>query len=84
MLIGEVEHIMERAIWVATGFQEDPLEDCSGRFPGRFKALPADRVVGQEPVQYVANINKYYVAYKLLMESRERRERTKARMAPAA
>ncbi len=49
-----------------------------------FRNVEALQVVGQEPVQYVANINKYYVAYKLLMESRERRERTKARMAPAA
>jgi membrane-bound lytic murein transglycosylase MltF len=30
-------------------------------------------VVGREPVQYVSNIYKYYVAYKLMMEQRELR-----------
>jgi membrane-bound lytic murein transglycosylase MltF len=34
-------------------------------------------VVGRETVQYVANIYKYYLAYKLLTEQRERRERAK-------
>ena len=32
------------------------------------------RRVGREPVQYVANIYKYYIAYKLLMERHEDRK----------
>lgn len=33
--------------------------------------------VGREPVRYVANIYKYYIAYKLFMEQRLAREKTK-------
>jgi len=37
--------------------------------------------VGQEPVHYVGNIYKYYVAYKLTQE--QSRLQTQARQAPA-
>lgn len=36
------------------------------------------RVVGQEPVIYVANINKYYTAYQLFIANEERREAVRA------
>jgi membrane-bound lytic murein transglycosylase MltF len=32
------------------------------------------RIVGQEPVRYVVNIQKYYIAYKLILEEKEKRE----------
>ena len=32
------------------------------------------RMVGQEPVRYVVNIQKYYIAYKLVLEEKEKRE----------
>jgi membrane-bound lytic murein transglycosylase MltF len=32
------------------------------------------RLVGQEPVRYVVNIQKYYIAYKLVLEEKEKRE----------
>jgi len=35
------------------------------------------RIVGQETVQYVSNINKYYVIYKNALERREAREKVK-------
>ena len=35
------------------------------------------RLVGQETVKYVSNINKYYVIYKNALERREARERVK-------
>jgi membrane-bound lytic murein transglycosylase MltF len=37
----------------------------------------AGEVVGREPVQYVSNIYKYYVAYKLMMEQRDRRDKAR-------
>ena len=37
-------------------------------------------VVGRETVQYVSNIYKYYVAYKLMMEQRDLRERARDRL----
>ena len=37
----------------------------------------AARIVGQETVQYVSNIYKYYVAYKLLTEHVEEAEKAK-------
>jgi membrane-bound lytic murein transglycosylase MltF len=43
--------------------------------------LVAAKEVGQEPVQYVTNIYKYYVAYKLTQE--QSRLQTRARQAPA-
>jgi membrane-bound lytic murein transglycosylase MltF len=42
--------------------------------------LVAAKDVGQEPVQYVSNIYKYYVAYKLTQE--QSRLQTQARPAP--
>jgi membrane-bound lytic murein transglycosylase MltF len=36
------------------------------------------REVGQEPIRYVANIFKYYVAYKLLVEGQLKRDAAKA------
>ena len=39
--------------------------------------LVAAKDIGQETVTYVANIYKYYVAYKLAVEQRERREKAK-------
>ena len=38
--------------------------------------LVVARRVGREPVQYVSNIFKYYVAYKVLVEQRARKEAT--------
>ena len=35
------------------------------------------RIVGQEPVRYVFNIQKYYIAYKLLLEESKKREAAK-------
>jgi membrane-bound lytic murein transglycosylase MltF len=40
----------------------------------RHVELLAAREVGVEPVQYVRNIYKYYIAYKLAAEKLERRE----------
>ena len=37
-------------------------------------ASAAERV-GQEPVRYVANIYKYYVAYRLIVDAQAERER---------
>jgi membrane-bound lytic murein transglycosylase MltF len=37
-------------------------------------------VVGRETVQYVSNIYKYYVAYKLMMEQRDLRERARGQL----
>jgi len=39
----------------------------------------AAKRIGRETVQYVSNIYKYYVAYKLLVEGREAREKVKAK-----
>jgi membrane-bound lytic murein transglycosylase MltF len=40
-------------------------------------ALVVGEQIGREPVQYVGNIYKYYIAYKLVTESLEAREATK-------
>jgi membrane-bound lytic murein transglycosylase MltF len=37
----------------------------------------AAKRIGRETVQYVSNIYKYYVAYRLLEEERQERERAK-------
>jgi membrane-bound lytic murein transglycosylase MltF len=42
------------------------------------------RRIGRETVQYVSNIYKYYVAYRLLEDEREERERARARLGLAA
>ena len=39
--------------------------------------LVASKEIGQETVTYVANIYKYYVAYKLAVEQRQAREKAK-------
>ena len=43
----------------------------------------AAEIVGRETVQYVANIYKYYVAYRLVIERREERSKAKQDLAPA-
>jgi hypothetical protein len=42
----------------------------------------ASERIGREPVTYVPNIYKYYVAYRLVAEDRARREQAKAVIAP--
>jgi len=44
---------------------------------GNVEQVASERI-GRETVQYVSNIYKYYVAYKLLAEQRDMRERAKA------
>jgi membrane-bound lytic murein transglycosylase MltF len=44
----------------------------------------AAEIVGRETVQYVANIYKYYVAYRLATERSEERTKAKQDLAPAA
>ncbi|NJM92254.1 MAG: transglycosylase SLT domain-containing protein [Rhodospirillaceae bacterium] len=44
----------------------------------------AAEIVGRETVQYVANIYKYYVAYRLATERNEERSKAKQGVAPAA
>ena len=40
----------------------------------------AAKRIGQETVTYVANIYKYYVAYRLIMESQQAREQAKQKL----
>jgi membrane-bound lytic murein transglycosylase MltF len=44
----------------------------------------AAEIVGRETVQYVANIYKYYVAYRLASERNDERSKAKQSVAPAA
>jgi hypothetical protein len=44
----------------------------------------ASERIGRETVTYVSNIYKYYVAYRLLADERDRRDATKAAMRGAA
>jgi membrane-bound lytic murein transglycosylase MltF len=44
--------------------------------------LVAAEKVGRETVQYVSNIYKYYVAYRLLREEEAAREQAKNRLVP--
>jgi membrane-bound lytic murein transglycosylase MltF len=37
--------------------------------------------VGREPVEYVSNIFKYYIAYRLVIQEEERREAIRAELA---
>ena len=46
-------------------------------------AARAARIVGRETVDYVGNIHKYYVAYKLAKERHEQRRQAR-QQAPAA
>jgi hypothetical protein len=39
--------------------------------------LVAAQEIGQETITYVANIYKYYVAYKLALEQRDLRQKAK-------
>lgn len=39
--------------------------------------LVAAKDIGQETVQYVSNIYKYYVAYKMTLEQKKEREQAK-------
>ena len=48
---------------------------------GNVEQIASERV-GRETVTYVSNIYKYYVAYKLVMEARERRDAAKAALTP--
>jgi membrane-bound lytic murein transglycosylase MltF len=48
---------------------------------GNVEQIASERI-GRETVTYVSNIYKYYVAYKLLSEERDRREAAKAGMKP--
>lgn len=43
---------------------------------GNVEQIASERI-GRETVTYVSNIYKYYIAYKLMMEDRERRESSK-------
>ena len=47
------------------------------------EVIAAERV-GRETVTYVANIYKYYVAYRLVLEASERRAAAEGRPVPAA
>ena len=40
----------------------------------------AAKRIGQETVTYVSNIYKYYVAYRLIMESQQAREQAKQKL----
>ena len=42
--------------------------------------LVVARRVGAEPVQYVSNIYKYYLAYKTIAEQRQREEQVKKKL----
>lgn len=49
---------------------------------GNVEQIASERV-GREPVQYVSNIYKYYIAYRLILERAGERTRLKAQGAPA-
>jgi membrane-bound lytic murein transglycosylase MltF len=44
---------------------------------GNVERVASERI-GRETVTYVSNIYKYYIAYRLMMEQRQRREEAKA------
>jgi membrane-bound lytic murein transglycosylase MltF len=50
---------------------------------GSVERIASERI-GRETVTYVSNIYKYYVAYKLVMEERERRMKAKSAFKPAS
>jgi membrane-bound lytic murein transglycosylase MltF len=50
---------------------------------GNVEQIASERI-GRETVTYVANIYKYYIAYRLVAEERDRRDATKAAVARAA
>ena len=47
---------------------------------GNVERVASERI-GRETVTYVSNIYKYYIAYRLVMDQRERRESAKAKVA---
>jgi membrane-bound lytic murein transglycosylase MltF len=49
---------------------------------GNVEQIASERI-GRETVTYVSNIYKYYVAYRLLSEERDRRDAAKAGMKQA-
>ena len=50
---------------------------------GNVEQIASERI-GRETVTYVANIYKYYIAYRLVAEERDRRAATKATVTAAA
>jgi len=50
---------------------------------GNVERIASERI-GRETVTYVSNIYKYYVAYRLVMEERERRATAKTALKPAS
>lgn len=63
----------------AQGYQESTLD------PNKWfnnVELVAAEAIGRETVQYVSNIYKYYLAYKMLVEQREAREKAKKEAVP--
>jgi membrane-bound lytic murein transglycosylase MltF len=50
---------------------------------GNVEQIASERI-GRETVTYVSNIYKYYVAYRLISEERERREEAKKAIKPGA
>lgn len=57
----------------------------AGRDPNQWfrnVELVVERKVGREPVKYVGNIHKYYLAYGLLEEQEEDRKRAVSETAP--
>ena len=47
-----------------------------GRVEGNVERIASEKI-GRETVQYVSNIYKYYVAYRLLLERKQAREGAK-------
>jgi membrane-bound lytic murein transglycosylase MltF len=50
---------------------------------GNVEQIASERI-GRETVTYVANIYKYYIAYRLVAEERDRRATTKAAVTSGA
>jgi membrane-bound lytic murein transglycosylase MltF len=50
---------------------------------GNVERVASERI-GRETVEYVSNIYKYYIAYRLIVADRERRAKAKAELAKAA
>jgi membrane-bound lytic murein transglycosylase MltF len=79
---------LNRSLFAFAGYNAGPARVTRLRETAKKKGLNPDvwfgnveviaaREIGQETVQYVANIYKYYLAYKLAFETQA--ERTKAR-----
>ena len=50
---------------------------------GNVEQIASERI-GRETVTYVSNIYKYYVAYRLIIEARDRRAASKESLEPAS